>query len=116
MAEQQPEAAGSGGGSSAEQQQLFDAAAAGDLEAVQAALEAGADVTWADGEGTSALMTAAENGHVAVVAALLRAGSPWNAQDHAGYCAGEYATASRNQEIVELLLEWCVKAAAARAS
>lgn len=36
---------------------LFQAAAAGDEAAVQEALQAGADVTWADAEGTSALMT-----------------------------------------------------------
>lgn len=89
---------------------LFEAAAAGDEPAVEQALEAGADVTWADAEGTTALMTAAENGHQAVVLALLQGGAPWNQQDKEGYCAGEYATASKNQDIMELLMEWGVQA------
>jgi hypothetical protein len=90
--------------------QLFKAAAAGDEPLVEQLIEQGADVTWADDEGTTALMTAAENGQLAVVLALLQAGSPWNQQDKAGYCAGEYATASKNQDIVELLMEWGVQA------
>ena len=55
-------------------------------------------------------MTAAENGHKAAVAALLEAGAPWNQQDKEGYCAGEYASASKNQAIVELIMEWGVQA------
>uniref|UniRef100_A0A383WQ27 RMT2 domain-containing protein n=1 Tax=Tetradesmus obliquus TaxID=3088 RepID=A0A383WQ27_TETOB len=55
-------------------------------------------------------MTAAENGHTAVVAALLEAGAPWNQQDKSGYCAGEYATASKKHEIVEMIMEWGVQA------
>lgn len=31
-------------------------------------------------------------------------------QDTSGYCAGEYATASKNQAIVEMLMEWGVQA------
>jgi len=90
--------------------QLFRAAEAGDEAAVAAALESDADVTWANEEGTTALMAAAENGHLQVVAALLQAGAPWNQQDTAGYCAGEYATASKQQDIVELIMEWGVQA------
>lgn len=90
--------------------QLFKAAAAGDEPLVEQLIEQGTDVAWADHEGTTALMTAAEHGQLAVVLALLQAGAPWNQQDKAGYCAGEYATASKNQDIVELLMEWGVQA------
>jgi ankyrin repeat protein len=81
--------------------QLWAAAAAGDLELVKQLCSDNADVTYQNEEGTTALMTAAENGHTAVVAALLEAGAPWNQQDTSGYCAGEYATASKNHEIGE---------------
>lgn len=33
-------------------------------------------------------MKASECGHIEVVAMLLEAGAPWNAQDHNGYTAG----------------------------
>lgn len=74
-------------------------AAVGDLQAVKSLCLAGADVTYQNDEGTSSLMNAAENGHKEVVVALLEAGAPWNQQDTSGYCAGEYATASKNHEI-----------------
>jgi ankyrin repeat protein len=90
--------------------QLFKAAAAGDEPLVEKLLAQDADVTWADEEGATALMKAAETGHLDIVLALLQAGAPWNQQDKAGYCAGEYATASKNQDIVELLMEWGVQA------
>lgn len=91
--------------------QLYEAAAAGDAAAVNILVDQGeADVMWADEEGTTALMKAAENGHQEVVQLLLDGGAPWNQQDNDGYCAGEYATASRNQAIVELIMEWGVQA------
>lgn len=89
---------------------LYEAAAAGNAEEVSKLLDDGADVMWADAEGTTALMKAAENGHQAVVALLLEGGAPWNQQDSEGYCAGEYATASKNQDIVELIMQWGVQA------
>jgi ankyrin repeat protein len=79
--------------------QLWAAAEAGDLELLKQLCSQNADVTYQNEEGTTALMKAAENGHTAVVAALLEAGAPWNQQDTSGYCAGEYATASKNHEI-----------------
>jgi hypothetical protein len=89
---------------------LYQAADTGDVAAVKQLLDDGADVMWADAEGTTALMKAAESGHQAIVAELLDAGAPWNQQDNDGYCAGEYATASKNQDIVELIMEWGVQA------
>lgn len=88
-------------GSTELDKQLWAAAEAGDLELVKQLCSQNADVTYQNDEGTSALMTAAENGHTAVVAALLEAGAPWNQQDKSGYCAGEYATASKKHEIGE---------------
>jgi len=48
--------------------------------AVKAAIDQGADVTYQHDEGVTALMTAAENGHVEIVTQLLQAGAPWNQQ------------------------------------
>lgn len=59
---------------------LFQAAKAGDLDAVNEYIAAGANVAFQDHEGVSPLMTAAEEGHAEVVAALLQAGAPWNQQ------------------------------------
>jgi ankyrin repeat protein len=100
-------------GSAELDKQLWAAAAAGDLELVKQLCTNSADVTYQNDEGTTALMTAAENGHTAVVAALLEAGAPWNQQDTSGYCAGEYATASKNHEIGKNVGNTCLFAAAA---
>lgn len=56
-------------------QSLREAAAAGDLDAVRAALEAGADVDARGEFGDTALNLAAEWGHAAVVEALVSAGA-----------------------------------------
>ena len=55
--------------------ELHKAARNGDLLAVAALLDAGADVNEADGEGETALHKAAKAGHSEVVAALLTAGA-----------------------------------------
>jgi protein arginine N-methyltransferase 2 len=54
-------------------------------------------------------MSAAEAGSAEAVAALLEAGAPWNATDDDGYCAGDYAGASGNPAVVEMLLDWGVR-------
>lgn len=47
------------------------------------------DVSYQDPkDGMSALMKAADGGHVQAVEMLLLAGCPWNLQDHEGYTAG----------------------------
>lgn len=63
---------------------LFAAAKGGDLAAVNDCIAAGANVACQDEEGVSSLMTAAEQGHAEVVAALLQEGAPWNQQ--VSYC------------------------------
>lgn len=69
-------------------EKLFKAAKAGDLDAVNECIAAGADVSYQADEGVSSLMTAAEEGHAEVVATLLQAGAPWNQQ--VGYCTIQY--------------------------
>ena len=60
---------------------LLRAAAAGDVAAVRAALEAGADVEAVDDTGATALVLAAYGNHVDVAAALVEAGADVNHQD-----------------------------------
>ena len=54
---------------------LLDAARNGDVAAVTAAMEAGADVNAAQGDGMTALHWAAERGHADVARVLLDAGA-----------------------------------------
>lgn len=77
-----------GDASASAELRLLSAAAAGELDEVNALLDEGVDVAFQDSEGLSALMKAADGGHGAVVAVLLQAGCPWNLQDHEGYTAG----------------------------
>ena len=58
-----------------ESKKLLEAAAAGNAEAVVAALHAGVDVNARGEYGDTALNLAAENGHLGVVSALLGAGA-----------------------------------------
>ena len=60
--------------------------------------------------GCSPLMLAAQHGHLAICAALLEAGAPWNAVDRYGQCAGNYATDNEQWEAVNLLVEAGTKA------
>lgn len=88
--------------------QLLEACRTGNVEAVTALLDAGADPVHADDSGMTPLMAAAENGNTAIISALLDAGAPWHAQDNDGYTAGEYA--SKNRGAFQLLLDWAVRA------
>eukprot|EP00887_Chlorella_sp_A99_P001235 scaffold14.g1235.t1 len=94
------------------EQQLLDAARAGNAEAVQRLLEAGADPSYQDeaAEGLSPLMAAAERGSHECVALLLAAGAPWQAQDFGGYTAGEYASGGSHRTVLQQLLNWAVRA------
>ncbi|KAJ1640400.1 ankyrin repeat-containing domain protein, partial [Pavlovales sp. CCMP2436] len=51
----------------------------GELDELRAALEAGADVSYADGGGSTALHMACANGHVEIARILLDAGAPFTA-------------------------------------
>jgi len=54
--------------------------------------------------GASALMIAASTGNLKMVSVLLANGSPWNALDRCGKCAGEYALDGSHQECVDALV------------
>lgn len=60
--------------------------------------------------GTSPLMVAAATGNVPLVHRLLDAGAPWNAVDRRGQCAGNYATDAQHWDVVNLLVDWGVRA------
>ncbi len=63
-----------------------------------------------DETGRSPLMAAASIGNGALCQHLLEAGAPWNAVDRQGQCAGNYATDSQHWGVVNLLVEWGVRA------
>ena len=50
-------------------------------------------------------MLAAEGGHTEVAAQLLEAGTPWNALDREGHCAGDLAMRGGHQATIDLLLD-----------
>ncbi len=50
-------------------------------------------------------MLASRGGHDPVVELLLEAGTPWNAFDKEGHCAGDLAMMAGHQSTIDLLLE-----------
>ncbi|GAB4818430.1 hypothetical protein N2152v2_005476 [Parachlorella kessleri] len=92
------------------EEQLMEACREGQAELARRLLDQGAEPGFQDAEGVTPLMLAAESGNAALVSALLEAGAPWHAQDNEGYTAGEYASGSQHKHIVELLLDWAVRA------
>jgi type IV protein arginine methyltransferase len=60
--------------------------------------------------GQSPLMMAAARGHASMCQVLLDAGAPWNAVDRQGQCAGDYATHAEQWNVVQLLVNWGVRA------
>ena len=58
-----------------------------------------------DERGRNALMEAAAGGHDSIVTMLLEAGTPWNAIDKEGSCAGDLAVAAGHDSTAEMLLE-----------
>jgi len=60
--------------------------------------------------GASPLIMAAKAGHIDICKILLEHGSPWNALDKQGKCAGNYASDNRYQKVVDLLVDAAVKA------
>jgi ankyrin repeat protein len=83
--------------------ELIEAAAAGELEAVLAALAAGVPVDTLR-EGNTALHWAAVRGHAEVVIALLEAGADVSRADGSGRTALAFASRTGSLEIVRLLL------------
>ena len=84
---------------------VADAAQAGDLDAVRALLQAGADANAAHGDGTSALHWAAERGDAAMVEALLHAGAAVDAVTRIGhYTPLHAASTGGHAAVVERLV------------
>ena len=50
-------------------------------------------------------MEASTGGHDSIVTLLLEAGTPWNAIDKQGNCAGDLAVAAGHESTAEILLE-----------
>ena len=86
--------------------ELLEVCEAGNLEAVRALLEAGADSDFrGDHDSYTAIMSAAQNGHVEVAGLLLAAGADKDSQGGDGYTALGFAAANGHFEIARLLLE-----------
>jgi ankyrin repeat protein len=84
--------------------QLIEAANLGNVAAVRALLERGANVNAQTADGWTALMIAAQNGHVEVVKALLDSGANVDAQNVDGWTALMAAAQSGHFEVVRALL------------
>lgn len=84
---------------------LLDAAARGDLQALRALLEGGADPGVALGDGLTALHIAAEEGNVDMARLLLDAGADAEAKTRIGsYTPLHLAAGSAHLDVVEVLL------------
>ena len=82
---------------------LIDAAIRGDLKSLRAALAQGIHPDAKDNDGDTALMLAAYNGHVDIVAALLEAKADLWIKDRGGKTATDLAVSKGNVEVVRLL-------------
>ena len=60
--------------------------------------------------GQSPLMAAASAGNGGLCQSLLELGAPWNAVDRNGRCAGNFATDAQHWAVVNLLVDWGVRA------
>ncbi|XP_076984505.1 60 kDa lysophospholipase isoform X2 [Tamandua tetradactyla] len=76
---------------------------AGDLDALQALLDMGSDLTQEDFIGRTPLHVAARGGHADIVSMLLHGGSDVNARDGDGCSPLLLAVRGRHQTVIELL-------------
>jgi len=83
---------------------LFDAAKAGNIEAVKQHLDAGADVNAKDGGGWTPLHYAAGNSHKEIAELLIAKGADVNAKNDKGRTPLHRAAIFGHKEIVELLI------------
>ena len=83
---------------------LFDAAKAGDLEAVEDYLAIGKDPAEADGAGRTPLHAAAAYDRLEAAAELVKAGAPLDAADGEGNTPLHYAAGYGRPRVVELLV------------
>lgn len=84
---------------------IHDAALSGNLEAVKAHIENGADLNATDQQGHTPLMLASFNGHTAVVKTLIENGADINIADNKRLTPLHFAASGAFPETVELLLE-----------
>uniref|UniRef100_A0A7R9UAV8 RING-type domain-containing protein n=1 Tax=Pinguiococcus pyrenoidosus TaxID=172671 RepID=A0A7R9UAV8_9STRA len=91
--------------SSADVLALWAAARTGDAGEAERAINDGALVDSRNPYGWTALLTAAYNGHVAVLRTLLRLGADASAKDTEGWTALMYAAQKCHQEAVETLIQ-----------
>ena len=84
---------------------LRRAANAGDIDSLNAALKAGADVNARDGRGWTALMHAANKGYVLLVAPLLKAGADPDLRAPDGATALFMAAVHGHSEVIDLLMK-----------
>lgn len=85
---------------------LREAASKGQIQAVRAVLEKGANVNTSDEMGRTALMFAAFDGHTDIVHLLLSKGAQVDLRDISGRTALMYSSSGPFPETVQLLLDW----------
>lgn len=85
--------------------QLMRLSLKGDVSAVKALLELGADVNATDKDGETALMAASFNGNARVVRTLLEHGAEVNRRSKTGWTALDLAVKRGNDEVRELLVK-----------
>jgi uncharacterized protein len=98
----------------AAESRLHQAAWCGDLEEVTRLVEGGADVSWRDSIGETALFGAAASGHVEVVRYLLGVGADCNiVESSIGYTPLHWAARHGNLATIKVLVEAGAAATAA---
>lgn len=84
---------------------LLTAAAAGDLQGIQTALQQGADANTADKDGNTPLILAAQKGSMAIAQLLLLNGAESSARNNSGLNANRVAKQENNRALSRLLTD-----------